>query len=61
VRDSAVTASGETVLRFHKTNIIRIRPNGDMMLQTGGWCTATTGGPVKPRVAEGVPGIEVHS
>jgi hypothetical protein len=31
------------VLRFHKTKIVRIRPNGDMMLTSGGWYTATTG------------------
>ena len=33
----------EVVLRFHKTKIVRIRPNGDMMLTSGGWPTATTG------------------
>jgi hypothetical protein len=33
----------ETVLRFHKTKIVRIRPNGDFMLTSGGWHTATTG------------------
>lgn len=33
----------EVVLRFHKTKIVRIRPNGDMMLTSGGWYTATTG------------------
>lgn len=32
----------EVVLRFHKTKIIRIRPNGDFMLTSGGWLTATT-------------------
>lgn len=37
------TANKEVVLRFHKTNIVRIRPNGDMMLTTGGWFTGTTG------------------
>lgn len=33
----------EVVLRFHKAKIIRIRPNGDFMLTSGGWLTATTG------------------
>jgi hypothetical protein len=37
------TALKEVVLRFHKTNIVRINREGKIMLQTGGWYTATTG------------------
>lgn len=40
----ATAGVNEIVLRFHKTKIVRIRPNGDMMLTSGGWYTATTGG-----------------
>ncbi|KAF6259090.1 hypothetical protein COO60DRAFT_1053840 [Scenedesmus sp. NREL 46B-D3] len=36
------TTSGEVVLRFHKTNIVRVKPNGDVILNTGGWFTHTT-------------------
>jgi hypothetical protein len=43
--DPAVPTAGvsEIVLRFHKTKIVRIRSNGDFMMTSGGWHTATTG------------------
>jgi len=41
--DLCCAGLNEVVLRFHKTKIIRIRPNGDFMLTSGGWLTATTG------------------
>lgn len=31
--------SGEVVLRFHRTDVVRIRPAGDVMLHTGGHFT----------------------
>jgi 1-acyl-sn-glycerol-3-phosphate acyltransferase len=35
-------ATGEVVLRFHKTDVVRIRPNGDVLLTAGGYFTQTT-------------------
>jgi hypothetical protein len=32
-------ASGEVVVRFHRTDVVRIRPNGDVRLTTGGYFT----------------------
>lgn len=32
---SAGLLAGEVVLRFHKTNIVRIKPNGDVILTSG--------------------------
>jgi hypothetical protein len=43
-------ASKEVVLRFHKTNIVRINRDGKIILQTGGWYTAATGAHVFGRV-----------
>ncbi|WIA38371.1 hypothetical protein OEZ86_001701 [Tetradesmus obliquus] len=36
------TSTGEVVLRFHKTSIVRIKTTGDVVLNTGGWFTYTT-------------------
>jgi hypothetical protein len=30
------------VLRLHETNLVRVRPNGDVLLNTGGWATHKT-------------------
>lgn len=35
-------ASGDVVLRLHATDIVRVRPNGDVLLCTGGWATHKT-------------------
>lgn len=35
-------ANGEVVMRFHQTDIVRIKPNGDVILTTGTYFTATT-------------------
>lgn len=33
-------ANGEVALRFHRTDVLRVRPNGDVALTTGGYFTA---------------------
>jgi hypothetical protein len=35
-------ATGDVVLRLHATEIVRVRPNGDVVLSTGGWATHKT-------------------
>lgn len=37
-----VAANGDVVLRFHKTDIVRIKQSGDVLLYCGGYFTATT-------------------
>jgi hypothetical protein len=34
--------SGDVLLRFHKTDIVRVRPNGEVLLFNGEYYTATT-------------------
>jgi len=34
--------TGDVVLRLHETDIVRVRPNGDVILSTGGWATHKT-------------------
>lgn len=34
--------NGDPVVRLHETNVITFRPNGCIVLRTGGWSTATT-------------------
>lgn len=31
--------SGDVVLRFHRTDVVRVRPTGDVLLTTGGYLT----------------------
>lgn len=33
---------GDVILRLHKTDIVRVRANGDVILSTGGWATPKT-------------------
>eukprot|EP00775_Hariotina_reticulata_P009434 gene9434-9599_t len=35
-------ATNDVILRFHKTNVVRIRQNGEVVLTAGGWYTYTT-------------------
>eukprot|EP00878_Enallax_costatus_P019621 GHUV01020704.1.p1 GENE.GHUV01020704.1~~GHUV01020704.1.p1 ORF type:complete len:288 (+),score=62.05 GHUV01020704.1:799-1662(+) len=37
-----LSPAGETILRFHKSNIVVIKANGDVVLNTNGWYTFTT-------------------
>lgn len=39
---AVLQARGDLVYRFHKTDIVIVRANGDIKLTTGGWYTATT-------------------
>lgn len=34
--------SGDVILRLHKTDIVRVKANGDVILSTGGWATPKT-------------------
>lgn len=34
--------TGDVILRLHQTDIVRVRPNGDVILSTGGWATLKT-------------------
>lgn len=36
------TTDGRTVIRLHQTDIVTTMPNGDIVLNTGGWQTVTT-------------------
>jgi len=48
---------GTKVIRFHKTDIIRIAPDGTVTLNTGGWKTPTT----KKRMNEYLPsGVSIY-
>mmetsp|Transcript_6315 Transcript_6315/g.13925 ORF Transcript_6315/g.13925 Transcript_6315/m.13925 type:complete len:424 (+) Transcript_6315:109-1380(+) len=51
--------TGETVLRLHKTDIVRVKMNGDVVLSTGGWFTASTLNAMNE--ALNLIGIEVRS
>jgi hypothetical protein len=31
--------SGDVVLRFHRTDVVRVKPNGDVLMTTGGYYT----------------------
>lgn len=35
-------ATNDVILRLHETDIVRVRPNGDVILSTGGWATHKT-------------------
>ncbi|WIA38370.1 hypothetical protein OEZ86_001700 [Tetradesmus obliquus] len=35
-------ATNDVILRLHETDIVRVRPNGDVTLSTGGWATHKT-------------------
>lgn len=35
-------ATNDVILRLHQTDIVRVRPNGDVILSTGGWATHKT-------------------
>lgn len=35
-------ATNDVILRLHETDIVRVKPNGDVMLSTGGWATHKT-------------------
>ena len=43
--------NGEKAIRLHNTNIIAFKPNGDIILNSGGWNTPTT----KNRISEYSP------
>lgn len=34
--------TGDVILRLHETDIVRVTPNGDVILSTGGWATDKT-------------------
>lgn len=34
-------ATGDAVLRFHRTDIVRVRQSGEVVLCAGGWFTPT--------------------
>lgn len=35
-------ATNDVILRLHETDIVRVKPNGDVILSTGGWATHKT-------------------
>jgi hypothetical protein len=35
-------ATNDVILRLHETDIVRVRPNGEIILSTGGWATHKT-------------------
>jgi len=50
-------SDGNRHIRLHMTDVATFKPNGDVILNSGGWKTATT----KTRITEYVPGIMVYS
>lgn len=46
---------GDIAVRYHRTDIITFRPDGRIVLDTGGWLTTTT----KQRLSAIIPGVRV--
>ena len=52
-----IRKGNDIALRLHKTDVVTYKPNGDIVLDSGGWRTPTT----KDRIAEGLPaGIRIY-
>lgn len=53
--------NGERVIRLHLTDIVTYQPNGDIVLNTGGWNTITTKDRINKQLELEAPGWRVWS